>query len=81
MRARHATQVPGRHPYFYGSLPLQFAEVGGRGGVPHQRGLQVFLYVHSESDCGKLLGETAKSVLNGDKAVSVKLAGEVIPSL
>ena len=29
----------------------------------------------------KLLGETAKSVLNGDKAVSVKLAGEVIPSL
>ena len=29
----------------------------------------------------QVLGETAKFVLNGDKAVAVKLAGEVIPSL
>lgn len=29
----------------------------------------------------RLLGETVKIVLNGDKAVAVKLAGEIIPSL
>ena len=63
------------------SLPLQFAEVGGWGGVPHHRGLQVFRTFIRSPTVEKLLGETAKSVLNGDKAVSVKLAGEVIPSL
>lgn len=77
--SRHANKIQGRPSYLPGGLPLLFAKTGvGESGVPNNQRLQNFI---RSPTVEQVLGETAKFVLNGDKAVATKLAGEVIPSL